>query len=284
MRSDPPHGLVSTLLRLDEMTGDLRWLADGKVAGPSGRVVIGEFRIPTLRAAWVLVHGQHAKGAVVPLDGNKLNLRPGNLMDCGAVPIQVEPAWPESGPGAPRRPLSQGEQALNQRMAREIFTYDRSTGAMCWKVDRRTSNGSLTARAGELVGGLNDDGYFVVNIVPPYSTKPCSYLVHRVIWLMETGQWPLIEIDHRNGVRSDNRWQNLRDISRKGNSENLRKAHKSNLSTGLLGAYYQPDKGTFRSAIKSDGRWIGLGTFETPEEAHQAYVDAKRRLHAGGTL
>jgi hypothetical protein len=98
---------------------------------------------------------------------------------------------------------------------------------------------------------------------------------------MQTGEWPANHVDHKNGVRNDNRWCNLRDVTRSVNSQNQRHAPAGS-KTGLFGV--QVDRNKFRARIIVTGTRHGLGSFESAEEAHQAYIDAKRSLHAGCTL
>ena len=38
-------------------------------------------------------------------------------------------------------------------------------------------------------------------------------LAHRLAWFLKTGDWPKDKIDHINGIKGDNRWTNLRDVS-----------------------------------------------------------------------
>lgn len=102
------------------------------------------------------------------------------------------------------------------------------------------------------------------------------FLAHRVIWLMQTGEWPRGTIDHINGIRTDNRWANLRDITKAQNGQNVRAA-RCNSSSGLLSAF--PKRGKWFSSIKTNGKPIYLGAFGTPEEAHVAYLAAKKVLH-----
>jgi hypothetical protein len=96
-----------------------------------------------------------------------------------------------------------------------------------------------------------------------------------------TGRWPNGVVDHINGDTSDNQWSNLRDVTHSVNCQNQRRAKRSNAS-GLLGVSFFDGKP--RASISVDGRPIHLGTFDTPEAAHQAYVEAKRKLHAGCTI
>lgn len=113
----------------------------------------------------------------------------------------------------------------------------------------------------------------------------CQHLAHRLAWLYMTGEWPAGVIDHRNGNGADNRWMNLRDVTVSVNLQNQQKATAQN-TNGLLGAHVLRRGGTvrFQSQIRVNGRRLYLGIFDTPEEAHAAYLAAKRRLHEGCTI
>lgn len=111
-----------------------------------------------------------------------------------------------------------------------------------------------------------------------------TYLVHRLIWLYMTGSWPKEDIDHIDGNPSNNKWKNLRAGSHSDNLENLKRAKSINKSTGLLGASSNGQNGKFTAGIQVKGKRIHLGTFDTAEEAHHAYIKAKRKLHLFNTL
>jgi hypothetical protein len=129
--------------------------------------------------------------------------------------------------------------------------------------------------AGSIAGVLNDNGYWLISV------DGAKYRAHRLAWLWMTGEWPAGEIDHRDGVRHNNRWGNLRDVTTEVNQQNQRKSHTDS-KTGLLGA--SPAKGGFKAQILIGNRDVYLGLYKTPEEAHAAYVRAKRLLHEGATL
>jgi len=99
-----------------------------------------------------------------------------------------------------------------------------------------------------------------------------------------TGAWPQFEIDHKDTNRTNNRWGNLRDVPHAVNVQNRRKAQR-NSRTGVLGVFSQTP-GRFYSRIEADSHRVRkyLGTFDSAEAAHAAYVAAKRELHPGGTL
>lgn len=100
-----------------------------------------------------------------------------------------------------------------------------------------------------------------------------------------TGEWPTCEIDHKNCIRHDNRWDNLREAKTFANKQNQKKAQRNN-RTGLLGV--SPCRGKFRATIylKKDGKknQYYLGDYPTPELVHTAYLKAKRQLHEGCTI
>jgi hypothetical protein len=157
------------------------------------------------------------------------------------------------------------------------YTYDPATGLFLYASGKR-SRGRFSVSMTSGVGSLKKDGYVHIFFDGKQRTA------HRLAWLYMTGEWPRNSIDHINGRRDDNRWCNLRDVSQQVNAENLRSARKGKTSCQLLGVYYYKASDRWTAQITNKGRPMYLGCFETPEAAHEAYVNAKRRLHDGCTL
>ena len=158
---------------------------------------------------------------------------------------------------------------LTAERLREVLSYDPETGVFTWFAARGSG------KVGSVAGCLAKDGYRVIRI------DRQRYLASRLVWLYTTGSWPKFEIDHKNGIRDDDRWVNLRDVTRSENQQNLRRA-LSNSTTGFLGV--SRHQGNFQAQIRLDGKSRYLGTFSTPEEAHAAYLNAKRGLHQTCTI
>lgn len=159
---------------------------------------------------------------------------------------------------------------LTQNVLQNLLRYDQETGVFTWLI---AVNRNI--KVGDLAGGKNANGYIRVCV------RGRSYYAHRLAWFYMNGEWPKGEIDHRDGDSSNNRWKNLRELEHSLNLQNQRKA-SSNNQTGLLGV--SPSRGRFRATIKLDGRAKFLGRFDSAEEAHAAYVKAKRDLHPGCTI
>ena len=85
------------------------------------------------------------------------------------------------------------------------------------------------------------------------------------------------EIDHINGDKLDNRIGNLRLASRGQNATNAT-AQKSS-RTGLRGVHYHRDAKRYRAQLSKNGKTTSLGYFDTPEQAHAAYLNAARKVH-----
>jgi hypothetical protein len=100
---------------------------------------------------------------------------------------------------------------------------------------------------------------------------PRKYIAHRIIWLMMTDEWPEAEVDHINGNKADNRWDNLRLATHGQNKANAGAMHR-----GLKGAYKV--KNRWRSVIRADGYTQHLGYFDSEQDAHLAYVEAAKAV------
>lgn len=161
---------------------------------------------------------------------------------------------------------------LTAEKLRDVMDYEPDTGTLRWRV-------SLSSRGpvGSKAGVVHRSGYVFVGI------DGKKYLAHRLAWLHVHGRWPEKDIDHINGVKTDNRIANLRDVGASVNMQNVRRARADNKS-GLLGVRWSQKAKKWGASIGLDGEYKWLGFHSTPEEAHAAYVEAKRRLHEGGTI
>ena len=128
---------------------------------------------------------------------------------------------------------------------------------------------------GVIAGTIESNGYVRIEI----SGRP--YRAHRLAFLYMTDAWPLNEVDHIDGNKTNNRWSNLRDVTDSVNLQNRKRATRRN-KLGVLGVYFC--KGKYLAGININGKRKHLGTFPTAEEAHLAYLDAKRMHHEGNTL
>ncbi len=162
---------------------------------------------------------------------------------------------------------------LTAEQLRAAVSYDPETG-----IFTRIVRASRIA-AGTIAGHVTFHGYLVFHV------RGVEYFSHRLAWLYVFDRWPMAQIDHIDGNRTNNRIANLREATNSINHQNMRKARTDNVSSGLLGVYaYNHGGARWRAQIFFDGRHHHLGIFSTPQEAHAAYVEAKRRFHEGCTI
>lgn len=159
---------------------------------------------------------------------------------------------------------------MPSRMIRKLLQYDAETGVFTWLVQT-----SIRVKAGHVAGSLKSDGYLQIKV------DRKNHLAHRLAWFYMHGNWPEGQIDHRDGNRANNRISNLRDVSNSVNQQNQLRARLDN-KCGLLGVCASLSK--WQAMISIDGKKRYLGTFDTPEQAHAAYIAAKRELHEGCTI
>lgn len=161
---------------------------------------------------------------------------------------------------------------MNLERIKEVLRYEPDTGLFYWK-----SNRGGTARAGTIAGSPHRKGYLTVSVLGK------AWLAHRLAWAFIHGEEPPpgLQIDHKNGDRSDTRWENLRIGDASFNQQNRRRPAKHN-KLGVLGVQRYGRR--FAAFVRIGGRSRRVGTFSTPEAAHECYVQAKRELHPGSTL
>lgn len=152
----------------------------------------------------------------------------------------------------------------------ERINYCAETGVFTWAVSARGIS------RGSRAGCLSSHGYWVIKI----GRK--QYRACRVAWFKAHGEWPVGEVDHINGIKTDDRLCNLRVVSRAENSQNKGEAQANNRSCGLLGATWNRQHKRWQAKICANGKHHFLGYFSNPEAAHVAYMAAKTRLHIGG--
>lgn len=159
---------------------------------------------------------------------------------------------------------------------RELLNFCPDTGVFTWRFSRKGRKGLAGAQAGT----VDRKGYRYICLDRNKAGA------HRLAWLYVHGTLPSDEIDHINGCRDDNRILNLRLATPTLNRENLHTAKKQNKSSGLLGVSrcLGNKDSRFRARITVGGKEILLGRFDTADEAHAAYLAAKREHHIGCTI
>ena len=150
---------------------------------------------------------------------------------------------------------------ITQTRLKELLDYDPETGVFTRKVN-------IGYRVAGTIAGTTDNGYrrIVINDRP--------YMAHRLAWLFIYGEFPKLQIDHKNGNRSDNRLINLRLATNAQNS-----ANRPPVGNGLKGCCYKKRNGRWVAQIMKECRQIHLGYFDTEQEAHSAYAEAATKLH-----
>ena len=159
---------------------------------------------------------------------------------------------------------------LTQDHLKALLGYNPDTGKFLW-----LAPSCRKLKPGDEAGTLTKDGYIRICLEGKF------YLAQRLAFLYMTGSFPQHKADHKNGAKNDNRWLNLRDVTQKINTQNLKSAHIDS-STGFLGVH--PSGSKFRAQIQVDGKLKHLGLFNTPEEAHASYLQAKTKYHEGMIL
>lgn len=156
------------------------------------------------------------------------------------------------------RPLPSREELL------ATFDYDPETGVLRWKAPRRK------IRVGDVAGSLQKSGRIAVG------SREKKIYAHRIIWKMMTGEEPP-EIDHKDTDPANNRWANLRTADRFTNNQNRRKS--AGTSSRFKGVRWHTQRKCWEARITAYRKERHLGTFDSEEDAGEAYRVASQLYH-----
>lgn len=151
------------------------------------------------------------------------------------------------------------DRDLTAQRLREFLHYEPETGQFT-RLKAWRGRGVI----GDPVGIKHNRGYLTIKLVGG------RYLAHRLAWFYMTGTWPAHGIDHRNRVKSDNRFANLRDVPQTLNMQNRAPA---------AGVTWCARERRWRAQISANRVHYNLGAFVSREEARRCYESARERLH-----
>lgn len=164
------------------------------------------------------------------------------------------------------------KQSPERSRLNALFTYDADTGELRWRARpfAESDKGRWNIKyAGQIAGCINGRGYRVVTI------DGIAFYAHRLIWKIMTGEDAVL-LDHRNCIKDENRWSNLRKANSEENARNRRVARnkKSGLPKGIV-FNHDTDEVKYQVSVKK-GNYIGC--YKTLSEARRAYMLYSRRI------
>ena len=156
-----------------------------------------------------------------------------------------------------------GFQLITQEKLKSVLDYSPETGVFTWR--KRMGR----CKEGSVAGHKQNCGYLKVGLFGS------EYSVHRLAWLYMFGEFPANQIDHINRIRTDNRINNLREVTHQQNCQNMKNESVKSAS-GFVGVVSSDKR--FRARITVDSVQMHLGMFDTKEDAHRAYVEARKKF------
>jgi hypothetical protein len=128
-------------------------------------------------------------------------------------------------------------------------------------------SGEIKGMYGKVLTRKDNKGYSSIALM--IEGKNYSILGHRLAWYLHYGTLPINQVDHIDRDRSNNKIDNLRDVTSQQNHFNKK----------AIGYRMQRTTNTFTAYIALNRKQINLGTYKTKEEARNAYLKAKETYH-----
>ncbi len=153
---------------------------------------------------------------------------------------------------------------LTQERLKELLQYNPETG-----IFNRKITVTYNAIAGDISGCVNTRRYMEITI------DGKTYLAHRLAWLYMEGYLPYgIDIDHKDQDKQNNKWDNLRLISRSCNMRNC--GNNKRNTSGVRGVYWDKKNKKWKAQIKNNDKVKHLGRFSNFDNAVCARLAAEQ--------
>lgn len=166
----------------------------------------------------------------------------------------------------------------SQEVLRDFFEYNGETGDLIWRARPREYFANSRAcsvwnarYSGSVSGSMGPIGYRQLAL------NNDTFLAHRVVWKFHHGYCPEF-IDHVNGIRNDNRIENLRPATHQENSRNSK--IRADNSSGIVGVVWDKRDQRWVARIVISGRNLALGSFVDIDAAAAARQSAEIKFFA----
>ena len=157
------------------------------------------------------------------------------------------------------------ELTMTQRELKRILKYDKETGVFIWK---RKGFGGRGIYVGMVAGAKRSDGYIIIGI------DQKNYLAHRLAFLYVKGYLPENQVDHKDRVRDNNCWDNLREVTHSCNLRNCKISKNNN--SGITGVYWHKQTQKWMARIGVENKKDKyLGVFDNLKDAAKARYAAE---------
>jgi hypothetical protein len=162
---------------------------------------------------------------------------------------------------------------------RKLLRYEPETGKLFWlprpremfKSQRAYSTWNSRFAGKTALSSKHAHGYLIGPVLGKMRKA------HRVAWALETGQWPVGDLDHINGCRADNRFANLREATRSENMFNC-KSHRDSTSRFRGVSWNEADK-RWVVGVSVNGRRKHIGRYADEVDAAKAFNDAATKYY-----
>ena len=149
---------------------------------------------------------------------------------------------------------------VTPEIVKQLLDYNPETGQFTWRErneqsprarplrrPRKNLNTNFNTKyAGKEAGRVSQDGYVVIVLLGE------DWYAHRLAWMHYYGTPPKYTIDHKKGIRHDNRIKELRDVTQQENLRNKRMCDRN--TSGVVGVSYHASKSTWMAVIGSGGK------------------------------